>query len=100
MQGVRDSGSGRPACGQWRGGSLPGAEVGVDVDGARAQLLSLIVNEGVSRIDPTEVGFNPFTVGAVLRDMAARGLVTVHMISDETFSIMGVSPLARRALRG
>ena len=75
------------------------AEAGVDVDAVREQLLSLIVNEEASRIDPAEVGLNPFTVGAVLRGMAAQDLFSVHKINDGTLSVAGVSPLARHALR-
>lgn len=75
------------------------AEAGVDIEGMSRRLLSLIVNEEVSRLDPAELGLNPFTVRAILRGMAAQGLFTVHEINDGTFSVMGVSPLARRALR-
>lgn len=75
------------------------ADAGVDIEGMSRRLLSLIVNEEVSRLDPLELGLNPFTVRAILRGMAAQGLFTLHEILDGTFSVMGVSPLARRALR-
>ena len=75
------------------------AQAGVDIEAARHRVLSLIVNDGASRIDPVDTGLKAFTVGAVLREFDRQGLMTVHMINDGTFVVMGVSPLARRALR-
>lgn len=75
------------------------AGAGVDIEAMRRRLLSLIVNEEVSRVDPAELGLQPFTVRALLRGMAAEGLFTLHEIADGTFSVAGVTPLARRTLR-
>jgi hypothetical protein len=75
------------------------AGAGVDIEAIRRRLLSLIVNEEVSRLDPVELGLHPFTVRALLRGMAAEGLSTLHEIADGTFSVAGVTPLARRTLR-
>jgi hypothetical protein len=41
----------------------------VDVDTVRCRLLSLLVNDGVEMLVPTDFDLHPFNVRAVLRDL-------------------------------
>jgi hypothetical protein len=72
---------------------------GVDLDAVRRRILSLVVNDGITRLVPADLGLHPFTVRAVLRGFERDGLLVTHQIVDGTFSVGNVNPLARRVLR-
>ena len=72
---------------------------GIDVEGIRQEILFLVVNSGVDRINPTDLPTHAFTIRAFLRGLERDGLLTVREMANHVFAIGSVSPLARRALR-
>jgi hypothetical protein len=71
---------------------------GIDLIGARREVLSLIVNEQEVRLVPAQTGVGWFTLGAILRELQAQRLLTALAASGSAYHISNVSPLARRAL--
>lgn len=73
---------------------------GVDLPGARRRLLAEIVNSGTTSFAPEDYEVGWRALGALLRELQAQGLLNVYSFAgDAKYSISGVSPLARRALR-
>ena len=72
----------------------------LDLLEVRRRVLSLIINDGVRRLDPAEIGLHEFTVRAIARQLESEGLISVSQMANRTFLIGNVSALARRALRG
>ncbi|WP_084076939.1 toll/interleukin-1 receptor domain-containing protein [Demequina sp. NBRC 110057] len=76
------------------------AERGLDVDAARLDVLSAVVNGGQSQFSAGDCGLGWHALGAVLRSLRAEGMFsTFHEVSGGYYIVSGVSPLARRALR-
>jgi len=92
---------------RWRINPLPDhvwlraeEQAGLDLLEVRRRVLSLIINDGVRRLDPAEIGLHEFTVRAIARQLESDGLISVSQMANRTFLIGNVSALARRALRG
>lgn len=74
---------------------------GVNLDTARQELLASIVNgdQDHATFDPSDIDISWNTMGALLRQFQAKGLMRVNSIADGRYTVHGVSPLAKRTLR-